>query len=104
MIRSILFSGPAGSGKTTKIQTMLSCLNKKRTIEITMEEFIMNNKSELRRLYDVIAIDPIVDDIELSMLSYYANRPGFFFLAATQLPINDLSMFHVVNLPDGNAS
>ena len=108
MMKSILFIGPQGSGKTTKIQTLLSCLNRKQAIELTMAEFRKLNAKALSAIFDVVVVDSITNGSELSELLYCAEFFDLFFLVATQLQKNqffdrDLSMFHVVELSNGTA-
>lgn len=108
MKKSILFTGPQGSGKTTKIRTLLSCLDQKRVIEMTFDEFKLAKKSELEKKYDFIAIDEVVNAIEFKYLLKAAIVNNFSLILGTQITIvelerntwRNLSVFHVVELVD----
>ena len=102
MKNSILFSGRQATGKTTKIKTLLSCLNQKRVIELTFEEFQLSIKSELSSQYDFIVIYEVIEVEDIEYLSM-ATSKGFFFIVETQRTVKelesiDLSTFHVVEL------
>lgn len=104
MKNSILFSGRQGTGKTTKIKTLLSCLNQSRVAEMTFKKFQLSMKSELASQFDFIAIDEVVNAEEIEYLSMAAaSHFGFFFIVGTQKIVKelegiDLSMFHIVEL------
>jgi len=92
MKKSILFSGRQGTGKTSKIQTLLSCLNQSRVTEMTFKKFQLSMKSELASQFDFIAIDEVVSAQEIEYLSMAAVSHGFFFIVATQKSIKELEM------------
>ncbi|HAX95630.1 MAG TPA: hypothetical protein DCY35_03790 [Prolixibacteraceae bacterium] len=106
MKNSILFSGRHGSGKTTRIKMLLSCLNPSRVVEMTFKKFQLSKKSELASQFDFIAIDEVVSDSDIEYLSMAAVSHGFFFVIGTQKTVKelegneeiDLSLFHVVEL------
>lgn len=103
MKKSILFLGRQGTGKTTKIKTLLSCLNQSRVAEMTFKKFQLSIKSELASQFDFIAIDEIVKPEEIEYLSMSAVSHGFFFIVGTQKTVKelegiDLSLFHIVEL------
>jgi len=102
MKNSILFSGRQGTGKTTKIKTLLSCLNQERVLEMTFEDFQLSIKSELSSQYDFIVIYEVIEVEDIEYLSM-ATSKGFFFIVETQRTVKelesiDLSTFHVVEL------
>jgi thymidylate kinase len=103
MKKSILFSGRQGTGKTTKIKTLLSCLNHARVTEMTFEKFQLSIKSELASQFDFIAIDEIFNPVAIEYLSMATFSHGFFFIVGAQLSVKelediDLSIFHIVEL------
>ena len=103
MKKSILFSGHQGTGKTTKIQTLLSCMNQSRVTEMTFKKFQLSMKSELASQFDFIVIDEVVSLVDIEYLSMAVASHGFFFIVGTQKTVKelgdiDLSMFHIVEL------
>jgi|GEM_PF-5050118 len=102
MKNSILFSGRQGTGKTTKIKTLLSCLNQSRITEMTFKKFQLSIKSELSSQFDFIAIDEVVEVGDIEYLSTNKNQ-DFILIVGTQKTVKeleeiDLSMFHIVDL------
>jgi hypothetical protein len=103
MKKSILFSGRQGTGKTTRIKTLLSCLNQSRVTEISFKKFQLSAKSDLTRQFDFIAIDEVVNAEEIEYLTMPSVSNGFFFIVGTKKTVKelegiDLSMFHIVEL------
>ena len=89
MKKSILLTGKQGSGKTTKLNELLSQCDQSKSTIMTYENFKSYNKTELREKYDVIAIDEIFDVEQFDYLSCVMSHFGFILIISTQLSVKE---------------
>lgn len=92
MKKSILLTGKQGSGKTTKLNELLSQCEQSKSTEMLYEKFQLSLKSELRAKYDVVAIDEIVSVEQINYLSSAISQFNFILIVATQKSVKELEM------------
>lgn len=90
MNKSILLTGKQGSGKTRKINEILSSLDQSKCTEMSFIEFQLSIKSELKNQFDVIALDEIYSIEQISYLSAAISSFNFILIVATQKSVNEL--------------
>jgi Cdc6-like AAA superfamily ATPase len=101
MKKSVLLFGKKGTGKTHKLNELMSVVDKSRSIEMRFNEFQLAVKSELKSHYDVIAIDNVITVRDIDYLSMATLAYGFVLIVAIQKSVKeletiDLSAFEVV--------
>lgn len=101
MIKSVVLSGKQGTGKTHRLNELMSGVEKSRSTEMRFNEFQAAVKSELKSQYDVIAIDNVGTVRDIDYLSMAVLAYGFVLIVATQKSVKeletiDLSAFEVV--------
>jgi Tfp pilus assembly pilus retraction ATPase PilT len=92
MKKSILITGKQGSGKTTKLNELLSQSDQSKSIEMSYKKFQLSLKFELRSKYDVVAIDEVVSVEQIDYLSSAVSQFGFILIVATQKSVKELEM------------
>jgi septin family protein len=90
MKKSILLTGKQGSGKTTKLNELLSQSDQSKSTEMSYNKFQLSLKSELRPKYDVVAIDAVVSVEQIDYLSNAVSQFGFILIVATQKSVKEL--------------
>lgn len=99
-MKNLLFTGPQGSGKTTRINTLLSVLDKAKIIELSVKDF-QNSKPEDVWDFEFIVFREVTSKTDLEYLSAFTHWTTF--IVETQIPVKDLkeidlSDFHIIEL------
>ena len=90
MKKSVLITGKQGSGKTAKFKDMLSSLDQSKCTEMSFKEFQLSIKSDLKKQFDVIALDEIYSVEQIKYLSAAISTFNFILIVATQMSVNEL--------------
>lgn len=100
MKKSVLLFGKKGTGKTHKLNELMSGVDKSRSTEMSFRKFQLSVKSELKSQYDIIAIEEVGSDEQIDYLQMVVRAYGFLLIVTTyrnvkELEKLDLSVFDV---------
>ena len=103
MKKSIIIFGKQGSGKTTKMSSMLSELDKSSIKKFIGSNFSYKSLLNLSAEVKTVAIDEVLDVEMIKMVNDVSQQNNFKFIVVTQLkyesvPSDVLSAFEIVRL------
>lgn len=101
--RSIIITGKQGSGKTTKMDQLIGCIETKKHLKMYYRELKMFLESGLALQGDIFACDEITSPKQIQYLSEKIDQMGIVVIIATQLSYHELelvdtSKFHLIEL------
>ena len=90
MKKSVLLLGEKGSGKTHKLNELMSGVDKSRSTQMRFIDFQLSVKSDLKSQYDVIAIDAVPTVEQIEYLSMAVMVFGFILIVTAQRSVKEL--------------